>query len=200
MTCPELVSIRSEQISPIETGCLSLAKIGEGDNSRNKFTSVFSYCERLTELKAIWKSIWSTTSSDWPPTVLLYVIFDEWMTASEPPLTLITNCSLSNSSTVSHLASLAKNFAMRRGNISLTAIGRTPLFFLDRAVSEVQQSALEKKAGKCPLLPKFTNFVIAFIANTDRPGAVQSTACCRCSGNILEGPDAVCLLNVFNCS
>ena len=110
----------------------------------------FSYCERLTELKAFFKSIWSTTSSDWPPLVLLYVIFDEWMTASEPPLTLIPNCRLSNSSTTSHLASLAKNFAMRRGNISLTAIGRTPLFFLDRAVSEVQQSALEKSRKVSP--------------------------------------------------
>ena len=66
---------------------------------------------------------------------------------------------------------------MRRRNSSPTAIGRTPPFFLDKAVSEAQQSALEIKTGKRPLLPKFTNFVMAFSANSDRSGAVQSTAC-----------------------
>ena len=61
---------------------------------------------------------------------------------------------------------------MMRRNTSPTAIGRTSPFFLDKAVSEAQQSALEIKAGKSPLLPKFTNFVISFRANSDRSGAL----------------------------
>ena len=76
------------------------------------------------------------------------------MIASAPPLMPTPNCKLSNSSIASDLASPAKHFAMRRRNTSPTAIGRTPPFFLDKAVSEAQQSALEIKTGKRPLLYK----------------------------------------------
>ena len=65
------------------------------------------------------------------------------------------NCKLSNSSIAPDSASLTKRFAIRRRNTSPTAIGRTPPFFLDKDVNEAQQSALEIKAGKSPLLLMF---------------------------------------------
>ena len=67
---------------------------------------------------------------------------------------------------------------MRRRNTLPTATDAPQLsFWLKPCVSEAQQSALETKAGKSPLLLKFKNFVMAFTANSDRSGAVQSTAC-----------------------
>ena len=156
----------------------------------------FNKCECLTEFRAFWKSIWSTPSSDWALTMLACVIFDKWMIASAS--------ADSQLQTIKHLngfwcSLLARHFAMRHRNTSPAGIRRTPPFFLDNAASEAQQSALEIKVGKSPLLSKLTNF-IAHRATSGWSGAVQSTACWRCSGNVLEGPAAMCFLNVFSCS
>ena len=74
--------------------------------------------------------------------------------------------------------------------ILLTAIGRTPPFFSDKAVSDALQRAFETNERNLPLIPVFTNLVIALTADSEWSGAVHSTACNRCSGYTLEGPAA----------
>ena len=104
------------------------------------------------------------------------------MTASAPPLTPTPNCRPSNSSIVSDLASLAGHFALRRRNSSPTAIRTTPLFFLDKAVSEAQQSALELKAGKSPFVPNFKSL----ISLSEQIQTAQLQCSLLCAEDVLE--------------
>ena len=88
-------------------------------------------------------------------------LFAEWMIASAPPLTPTPSWMESNNSIASDFASFTKHLALRRLRSSLTAIGRTLPFFLDRAVSDALQRAFETIEGNLPVLPVITNFVIA---------------------------------------
>ena len=121
------------------------------------------------------------------------------MIASAPPLTRTPSWMESNNSIASDFASFTKHLAIRRFRISLTAIGCSH-FLLDRAVSDALWRVFETNIENLPLLPVFTNLVIALRANSEWSGALHSTACNRCSGCILEGPAAVYLLKVFNFS
>ena len=89
------------------------------------------------------------------------------MIASAPPLTPTPSRMESNKSIASDFASFAKHLALRHLRSSLTAIGRTPPFFLDRAVSDAKLRAFEINEGNLPLLPVFTKLVIALRADSE---------------------------------
>ena len=55
----------------------------------------------------------------------------------------------------------------------ITAIGCTPPFFLERVVSDALQRGFETNEGNLPLLPVFTNLVIALRTDSEWSGAVQ---------------------------
>ena len=103
----------------------------------------FNKCERLTEFKAFWKSIWSTPSYNWALTMLSYLFFDEWMVASAPLLSPTPNYRLSNSSLASDFTSIAWLLLWGVATLRQLVPGATRTF-LDRAVREAQQSALER--------------------------------------------------------
>ena len=124
-----------------------------------------SKCERLTELKAFRKLMWSSPSLVSALRIFLLAIFVEWMIASTPPLTPTPSWMESNHLIASDFASFTKHLTMRRLRILFTAIGRTPPFFLDRTVSDALQKAFEINEGHLPLLPVFTNLVIALKAD-----------------------------------
>ena len=104
----------------------------------------------------------------------------------------------SNNSIASDFASFTQHLAIRRLRFSLTTIGRTLSFFLDKAVRDALQRAFETNEEHLHLLPVFTNIVVALGADSEWSEAVHSSAYNRCSGYILNGPAAVYLLKVFN--
>ena len=79
------------------------------------------------------------------------------ITASAPPFTPTANCRLWKKPFASEFVPFAKNLANSLLKTCPTAIGRSPLFFLNNVYSLALQSACETITGSCPRQLMFTS-------------------------------------------